>query len=242
MQWGGGIKLSSNITLIRYTLRVLVLFVLIALYLSIPGVHDYFQQGIRYLVQHDFEGLRVFILSFGIWAPLTSILLMSLQSLVPLVPGIILTITNAWIFGWQYGALYSWVGALIGAALDFAVARWYGRPAVEVLINPKYIGLMDDFFLKYGVLFVFITRITPVIPFKMVSYGAGLTTISLSQYLLATALGQTPAILLYSILGHNLSHNIRLTLCITLIFVTIAATIYFYREKIHRYFFSRRKN
>ena len=69
--------------------------------------------GITYLRYRDFEGLRQFILSYGFWAPVASIALMAIQSLVPFVPGIIITITNAWIFGWQDGAFYSWVGAYL---------------------------------------------------------------------------------------------------------------------------------
>ncbi|MDF2569963.1 MAG: ydjZ [Sporomusa sp.] len=216
--------------------KVGVLGLVVAAYFCLPGVQQFANEGITYLRHRNFEGLRQFILSYGIWAPMTSIALMTLQSMVPLVPGLIITITNAWIFGWQYGALYSWAGALIGAALDFGIARWYGRPVVERYINVKYLSFTNVFFKRHGILAVFITRLTPIVPFKVISYGAGLTKISLLQFTAATAIGQTPGIVLYSILGQNLTHNFKSVVVITSFLIASGVIVYYFRDSIERYF------
>ena len=166
---------------------------------------------------------------------------MTLQSMVPLVPGLAITLTNAWIFGWEYGALYSWTGALAGAVLDFGIARWYGRPVVERFVNPRHLTMTDQFFKRHGVLAVFVTRLTPVVPFKVISYGAGLTAISFRQYALATALGQTPAIVLYSFLGQHLSRGIRAAALVTTLLILVSVLAYYYRNEIERRFFSHKE-
>lgn len=217
-------------------IKISVLGLAIAAYYFFSGVRQFAAEGIFYLRGHNFEGLRQFILSYGILAPVTSITLMTLQSLVPLVPGIIITITNAWIFGWQYGALYSWTGALLGAILDFWIARWYGRPVIERFVSTKYLNVTDAFFKRHGIIAVFITRLVPLVPFKAISYGAGLTRISLCKFVTATAVGQTPAIVLYSILGQNLSHNIKAAAAITSLLVVAGLIVYYYRSAIERYF------
>lgn len=215
--------------------KISVILLVIATYFWLPGVQQFTTEGIAYLRCRNFEGLRQFILSYGIWAPLTSIALMSMQSMVPLVPGIIITITNAWIFGWQYGSFYSWTGALIGAVLDFGIARWYGRPVVEHFISNKYLNLTNVFFKRHGIMAVFITRLMPIIPFKVISYGAGLTKLTLWKFIIATAIGQTPAIVLYSILGQNLSHNIKQAAVITSVLIAIGLLFYFFRNTIERF-------
>ena len=215
--------------------KIGVLGLIVAIYFYLPGVQQFTGEGISYLRAHNFEGLRQFILSYGIWAPVTSIALMSLQSMVPLVPGIIITITNAWIFGWQAGALYSWAGALLGAALDFGIARWYGRPVVEGFIGIKYLTLTDNFFKRHGIIAVLITRLIPIIPFKVISYGAGLTKLTAGKFIAATAIGQTPAIVLYSILGQNLSHNLASVAAITTVLVVAGLIVYYFRDTIDRY-------
>jgi uncharacterized membrane protein YdjX (TVP38/TMEM64 family) len=165
----------------------LVIFAAIA-YFHVPGLQVFLVKGTTYLRYRDFEGLRQFILSYGLWAPVVSITLMVVQSLVPLVPGLFITIANAWIFGWQQGAFYSWAGGLLGALLDFGVARWYGRSVVRQLVNDKYLDKTDEFIKKNGLVAVFITRLTPIIPFKVVSYGAGLTTMCWWRFMIANGI------------------------------------------------------
>lgn len=220
-----------------YICRLSVLILAIIGYLYIPGLQEFLGAAITYLRYHDFEGLRQLILSYGIWAPVVSIALMVTQSLVPFVPGLVITMTNAWIFGWQYGALYSWSGALIGAILDFGVARWYGRLIVQGFVNIKYLEMIDIFLQKYGFFTVFITRLTPIIPFKVVSYGAGLTGMIFWRFVLATAIGQTPAIVLYSIVGQNITHNIRIAIVVTSFFISMSIIVYYYQEEIKGRFF-----
>lgn len=218
--------------------KLSVLAAAISAYFFIPGVQEFIVTGITYLKLRDFDHLRQFILSHGMWAPFISIALMALQSLVPLVPGLAITLTNAWIFGWHYGALYSWFGALIGAMLDFGIARWYGRPVAERFVEARYLTIADNFFNKHGTFAVFITRLTPIVPFKVVSYSAGLTAIPLSHFIIATGLGQTPAIILYSILGQDLIHNFRPVLAITTLLILISILLYYFRDIIERRFFS----
>jgi len=228
---------SKVLVFIKLGVLILVLFI----YFLVPGVQDFIATITVYLRHRDFDELRQFLLSYGNWAPLISILLMAFQSMIPVVPGLFLTISNAWIFGWLHGALYSWTGALLGAALDFGIARWYGRPLVERIVNPRYIAMIDRFFQHNGVLAVFITRLTPVIPFKAVSYGAGLTSISIWHFILATGVGQTPAIILYSVLGQQLTKNIHKMVAITTLMALAGLLLFFYWERIERFFHMKKK-
>lgn len=210
--------------------RYLVLLLLPVLYFSIPGLPEFTKQGLHLLQHHHFEGVRQLILSYGWLAPLMTILLMIIQSLVPLVPGMILTVVNAWIFGWFAGAAYTWLGALLGALADFALSRYLGRPFVEKVISIKQLQNYGTFFHQYGVWAVLASRMIPVIPYKVVSYGAGLTKISWQNYTLATALGQTPPILIYSFLGQNLFHNFHYVIIVTSISLIIVLFLYCFRH------------
>jgi uncharacterized membrane protein YdjX (TVP38/TMEM64 family) len=238
---GGYFMAKSITTTTIYSTRIAVLVFAIVAYFYIPGLQEFIAVGKGYLQQRDFEGLRQFILAYGLWAPIVSIVLMFAQSLLPVVPGIVITITNAWIFGWQYGALYSWIGALLGAMLDFGMARWYGRVVVEKIVNSKYLDMINNFLHRYGIVAIFITRLTPIIPFKMISFSAGLTTMSLWRFVLATAIGQAPAIILYSILCNNLTHSIRIVAALVSLFITTGVLMYYYREEITVRFFADKK-
>lgn len=67
----------------------------------------------------------------------------------------------------------------------------------------------DLFFARYGNRAILVSRLLPFVSFDIVSYGAGLTSISFWSFLWSTGLGQLPATLLYSYLGQNLTGSIQ---------------------------------
>jgi uncharacterized membrane protein YdjX (TVP38/TMEM64 family) len=203
----------------------------------IPFIHTYIDSLVIIMLTADFERLKIFILSFGIWAPAISIGLMMLQAIIAPLPALVLVLVNAWAFGWFWGAFYSWLGGLLGAALCFYIARWYGRPAVEKLFGAQKVARVDNFFRRYGKYAVFIARLTPVLSFDLISYAAGLTAISTGAFLWATALGQLPAVILYSILGNNLSNGVfhilwAIPIVLLLIMLGFGARHWFRRENV----------
>ncbi len=159
------------------------------------------------LATADMEGLRLVILDFGIWAPIVSIGIMIFQSLVSPLPSFVVTLTNAWVFGWKAGAFYSWTGGMLGAALCWAIAKAFGRPVVEKMISGMVLEKTDVFFRKNGTHAILIARLLPVMPFDAISYAAGLTPVSFRSFLLATGLGQLPGTIIYSIWGYNLTRS-----------------------------------
>jgi uncharacterized membrane protein YdjX (TVP38/TMEM64 family) len=161
-------------------------------------------------VPEAIQSFREYLLSFGVWAPLVSALLMVFQSVVAPLPAFVLTFTNGLLFGWVWGAVLSWSSAMIGALLCFWIARSLGRPMVERLVGgSKSLDMSDLFFKKYGKRTILITRLLPFVSFDIISYGAGLTPVTLRSFLMATGWGQLPATLAYSYLGQNLTGSIQ---------------------------------
>lgn len=99
--------------------------------------------------------------------------------------------------------------------------------------------ITDKFFKRHGVLAVFVTRLIPIIPFKVISYGAGLTAISLYQFAMATGIGQTPGIILYSILGQHLTRSVRATIVVTSMLIASGIIVYWYRNSIEKFLYNK---
>ncbi|MCP3901107.1 MAG: TVP38/TMEM64 family protein [Desulfobacteraceae bacterium] len=153
---------------------------------------------------YDVDYIKNYILSFGILAPVVSFLLMLFQSLVAPLPAFLITFSNAALFGWIKGALLSWSSAMAGATLCFYIAKWFGRSIVEKFISKLALDNIDDFFKKYGQYTILITRLLPFVSFDVVSYAAGLTSMSFFSFFWATGLGQLPATIVYSYVGEML--------------------------------------
>ena len=187
----------------------LILLVLVLLYFAIPSFALQVNTAVSILSQADIKGLRTYLAGFGILAPIVSMALMVLQALASPLPAFVITFANSWIFGWFWGAVYSWTGAMIGASVGYWIAKAYGRPVVEILVGNKSLEMTDHFFETYGEYSIIVARLIPVVPFDIISYAAGLTRIGFWSFFWATGVGQLPATLLYSWLGENMTPSAK---------------------------------
>ena len=179
-----------------------------------------------YLVKLDMEGLKEYILSFGIWGPVVSFLLMILQSVAAPLPAFVITFANAALFGWVYGAILSWTSAMAGAAICFYIAKFLGRNTVENLTSKFALDEVDKFFVKYGKHTILISRLLPFMSFDLVSYAAGLTSMSFASFFIATGIGQLPATIVYSYVGGMLTGGAKLMMTGLLTLFALSILIY----------------
>lgn len=168
------------------------------------------KEMISILSMIDVEAIKKYILSFGAFAPIISFFLMILQSIVAPLPAFIITFANAGLFGWVNGALLSWSSAMVGAVLCFFIARLLGRDVVEKLTSKFALKSIDDFFEKHGKYAILIARLLPFISFDIVSYAAGLTSMSFRSFFIATGIGQLPATIIYSYVGGMLAGGAKM--------------------------------
>jgi uncharacterized membrane protein YdjX (TVP38/TMEM64 family) len=198
---------------------LIALFVLV--YLGHGEIRDSINQSVQYLQNADVEGFRDSLLSFGPMAPVVSALLMVFQSIIAPLPAFAITFANGLLFGWIWGAILSWSSAMAGAILCFYLAKIMGRPVVEKMITKKSMSWWDQFFIKYGKHAVFIARIVPIVSFDLVSYAAGVTSISFWQFFWATGLGQLPATIVYSYLGQNATSTVKILFTIFTVVIAL---------------------
>jgi uncharacterized membrane protein YdjX (TVP38/TMEM64 family) len=146
------------------------------------------------------EHLRATMLAYGPWAVGISMGLMVGQAIIAPLPMNVVTITNALVFGPILGSLLSWFSTVLGASLCFLLSKTFGRPFARKIVG-SWIDKAEGFFRKYGMHAMFFVRMMPFIPFDAISYGAPLVGVPFSRFLLATAVGIVPSILVYSYLG-----------------------------------------
>lgn len=179
-------------------------------YMFIPSVNKGFNTVAKMFYSGNFTVMREFVASYGAYAAAVSFLLMILQSIAAPLPAFILTVANANLFGWWQGAILSWSSAMAGAAVCFFIARILGRDIVVKLNGNKGVKQIEDFFEKYGNISVLVARLLPFISFDIVSYVAGLTSMSFWGFFIATGIGQLPATIVYSYVGGMLTGGAKL--------------------------------
>ena len=201
-----------------------------AAYLFVPSVREGFSRIAVMFASGDFTVVREFVASYGRYAAAVSFGLMILQSVAAPLPAFLLTFANANLFGWWQGAILSWTSAMAGAAVCFYIARILGRDAAEKLTSKAGLEQIDGFFEKYGKNTILICRLLPFVSFDLVSYAAGLTSMSFWSFFIATGIGQLPATLVYSYVGGMLTGGARLFVTGLMILFALSALIVMLRR------------
>jgi uncharacterized membrane protein YdjX (TVP38/TMEM64 family) len=219
-------------------LRLLLLASAVAvfglLYLLSDGFRSETNRAIGILGRGDISGLRDYIVSFGLWAPVASCFLMVLQALVAPVPSFLITFANGLTFGVFWGWMLSVFGHVLAASVCFGISRALGRVPVEVLVGKAGLESADRWFARWGVYAVFAGRLLPGVAFDGISYAAGLTNMRFRNFLAATTLGIIPQTFLYSYLGRQAPQYVGLFLVTTGIFllgVIAVAAVRYRRER-----------
>ena len=136
-------------------------------------------------------------------------------------PVALLIVATAAAFGPWLGLLYSVVGLMASATLTYAVGRWAGRELTQ-----RVLGSRLDFLKRRGVLAVAIARAVPATPFAVISLAGGASGIRLLDYLIGTALGILPGLLLLSALGHQIFRALADPSLLQLALLAAAAAIW----------------
>lgn len=177
---------------------------------TITPIRDTMKEIFRMFASGDFTVVKEFVASYGIYAGMISFGLMIFQSIAAPLPAFLITFANASLFGWWKGAILSWTSAMVGAALCFFIARILGRDIAEKLTSKAGLAQIDTFFEKYGKNTILICRLLPFVSFDIVSYAAGLTSMSFGSFMIATGIGQLPATIVYSYVGGMLTGGAKL--------------------------------
>ena len=143
------------------------------------------------------------IRSWGMWGVLVSIGLMVAHSFVPF-PAELLACANGIIYGFLWGTVITWIGAMLGAVIAFGLARKFGRPFVAAVVSKRDWSKLDDWTAERGWQVLLLGRLIPVIAFNLINYAAGLMRISWWQFLWTTGVGILPMTALMVARGDNI--------------------------------------
>jgi len=108
------------------------------------------------------------------------------------------------IYGHTWGTVYIVIGALIGAIIAFFISRLAGREVICRMLGehniPAWIGSQNSMTIA-----VLLSRLIPFISFDLVSYAAGLTSLKLWRFFIATLIGLLPASFLLAHFGSKMT-------------------------------------
>jgi uncharacterized membrane protein YdjX (TVP38/TMEM64 family) len=168
--------------------------------------------------------------NLGPFAPLIYMAVMAATAVIIPIPGPPLFVVAGALFGSVMGTVYAVAGSLAGAVIAFIIARLLGRDFVESLVGKQVVICCEC---SEGLLtkIIFFSRLLPLISFDVVSYGAGLTRMSLRSFSLATLLGSLPMTFIYHSFGSLISVSSTTALILGLMIVGILFALPYFADR-----------
>lgn len=138
--------------------------------------------------------------SHGAWAPVAYIVGYVLLT-ITFIPGALPTMAAGVVFGLVPGTFYAFVGETLGGVVAFWLARRVARPMAERRLarSPRFAAL-DRAVAAQGRRIVMMLRLSPAVPFNVINYALGVTTIRFVDYLVAS-IAMLPGAFLYVYYG-----------------------------------------
>lgn len=145
--------------------------------------------------------VQVWLKAWGIWAPIVYVLVYVVATVL-IMPSTALNLTGGVLFGPWWGTLWTSLAAILAAIAAFAFTRTVGRDMVAKRLAGRW-QAMDAEVRRGGRFYMFAIRLIPVMPYGLVNFAAGLTSITFQDYFLGTVLGTVPSVLPFVLLGSS---------------------------------------
>jgi uncharacterized membrane protein YdjX (TVP38/TMEM64 family) len=178
------------------------------------------------------EALRTLLQSWGPWAPLGVILFQTLQIVLAPLPGSLLSFVSGYALGVWPAILWLLLGVLLGATIDFLLARVLGRRLLRQLVPAEKLSRLDSTALHRGPFYIFLLLLIPNPLGDWVYYLAGLTPLPLPVFLLFVLVARLPSNLIEAVLGSTAA-GFTWKGWVALLAVALALTLLYYFNQHH---------
>ncbi|RLQ92202.1 TVP38/TMEM64 family protein [Planomicrobium sp. Y74] len=176
------------------------------------------------------DDLRIWIESYGIWAPVIYIIFYTVRPLI-FFPASLLSLAGGLVFGVWLGTFYTIIGAVSGAMLSYAVARGLGKKIFKKDWDGNAAKIQQQME-QNGFLYILIFRLIPVINFDLISYLAAFAKVRFGSFTSATLIGIIPGTFAYNFLGSSAaSGNPKMILLASSVFILLTILPVYFRKR-----------
>jgi len=178
------------------------------------------------------DEIQAMVSRYGWWGKLIFFGLAAIRPFI-MLPVTFFFVTGGIIFGTAEGSLLAITGLAISSSICYWLAHRF-QCLFHRIVQEKYIRKVQEAAAANLVSKIFSLRVSPGMPFDIISYAAGLTNISYRKFILGTFLGSIPKGVLYTYLGDNLDNYLSpetLTVYTLLLAIALGPHLYHWIQK-----------
>ena len=188
------------------------------------------QELIKILWSGDVEAAETYLDRNVGYALFFMALVMIIQNSFTVFPLILVITINIALFGFVNGFLWSWFTSIIASVIVFYNVRYIFQQIFLKRVNEELISKVD----ANGFAYVFQARLFPFVPTSLVNILAGLSTMKITPFTLATIIGNFIYFFILALIPAGiLSSELDEYVILGIIFLSVVG-YYLYKRLIHR--------
>ncbi|HUP48146.1 MAG TPA: TVP38/TMEM64 family protein [Thermoanaerobaculia bacterium] len=142
----------------------------------------------------------------GVWWVLPAYFAAYAVLTVLFIPTQALSVTSVVLWGWSLGGLVELLAATTGSVFPYLIARGTLRESIAARLERH--RAVSDVLEREGFTLLLVLRVVPILPFSVLNYAAGLTSLRLWQYVVATLFGMIPATFTFAYFVHSVLEGV----------------------------------
>jgi len=156
--------------------------------------------GIFFLgTKFETEDIVDFVERAGVWAPIVYIIIFASTHIIAPLSGTPVLFAGFALFGRRV-SIYTYLATVLSSAVNFWIARTWGRGLVVKFVGKKNMERIDEFTNDYGIKSLILLRVLQGHLVDFVSYAYGFTNIKFLPYFVISVLGYLPSFILWQII------------------------------------------
>lgn len=181
----------------------------------------------------DRDQLRIYVESWGAWAPVAFILIQAFQVVFAPIPGEFTGAIGGFVFGGIPTIVYSSLGLTIGSIIAFVAARVMGLPLVKLVVSKESLEKFHFLTERRGALLALVLFAIPGFPKDILSYILGLSPMGFPAFVTVCAIGRVPGTIMLSFSGSAVyNEDWAFLIIISIVCVAALGAVYVWRAKI----------
>ncbi|NLL14926.1 MAG: TVP38/TMEM64 family protein [Fibrobacter sp.] len=189
--------------LLPIIITVLIIGTLILSWFLSPRVQSLSNEAWSILQSGNRELLRDWVSQFGEAGVIVLLFFFLVQMFAFVIPSWALVVVSVLAYGPLIGGIVALAGTVLAASVAYWIGRLFSEFTIKKILKQKSEKKMRVYLQRYGFWVVVIFKLAPFLSNDIISYAAGLVSMSFPRFFLASVVGTSPLVILIAFLGET---------------------------------------
>jgi uncharacterized membrane protein YdjX (TVP38/TMEM64 family) len=197
------LKKINWLHLLPIIITTLIIGAIILSWFLSPRVQSLSKEAWNILQSGNRKLLRDWVSQFGAAGVIFLLFFFLVQMFAFVIPSWGLIVVSVLAYGPVIGGIVALAGTMLTASVAYWIGRLFSEFTIKRILKQKSEKKMRIYLQRYGFWVVVIFKLAPFLSDDIISYAAGLVSMSFPRFFLASVVGTSPLVILIAFLGET---------------------------------------